>query len=41
MARVELARVRWVRMAMHPDVPDVVTASSVFGQIFLSRDADE
>ena len=23
---------------MHPDVPDVIAASSVFGQIFLSRD---
>ena len=25
-------------MAMHPDVPGVIAASSVFGQIFLSRD---
>ena len=24
-----------------PDVPDVVTVFSVFGQVFLSRDADE
>ena len=23
---------------MHPDVPGVIAASSVFGQIFLSRD---
>lgn len=28
-------------MAMHPDVPDVVAASSVFGQIFLSEDSGE
>ena len=25
-------------MAMHPDVPDVVVACTVFGQVFLSRD---
>lgn len=28
-------------MAMHPDVPGVIAASSVFGQIFLSRDSGE
>ena len=26
-------------MAMHPEVPDVVAAASVFGQVFLSEDA--
>lgn len=26
-------------MAMHPDVPDVVAAASIFGQVFLSEDA--
>ena len=28
-------------MAMHPDVPGVIAASSVFGQIFLSHDSGE
>lgn len=28
-------------MDMHPDVPDVIVASSVFGQIFVSRDSGE
>jgi hypothetical protein len=28
-------------MAMHPDVPGVIAACSVFGQIFVSRDRGE
>jgi hypothetical protein len=28
-------------MAMHPDVPDVVAACSIYGQIFVSRDSGD